>query len=178
MDTIRLQAASIEDGPAIANIHATSWRDAYASVLDEQFLSGPIETDRLHYWNDRLDDPADKQIVVVARDAAQRSVGFVCAIPDFDAKLGTKIDHLHVLPDMRGRGIGERLLREAADQARERARSRSVYLWVYEANTRAIGFYLRLGGQVIGREASRIPAAHGKPVLCVHWPDVSQLTNS
>lgn len=55
------------------------------------------------------------------------------------------------------------------------AASKAMHLWVFEANARAIDFYLRQGGTIAGRDVSRIAAAGRKPVVCVRWPALTQL---
>lgn len=155
---------------AIASIHAESWRDAYASVLDAKFLDGPIEADRLGHWMEMTARPKTGQVLEVAEDQDRRVVGFVCAVPDVDPRLGSRVDNLHVLPAWRGQHIGEQLLRVAARRLNESAQSSSFHLWVFEANENAIRFYLRLGGKIVAKDVSRIPAAGGKPVVCIHWP--------
>lgn len=50
-----------------------------------------------------------------------------------------------------------------------------IHLWVFEANKAGLRFYERLGGKVVERDTSRIPAARGAAVLCLHWPDPHRL---
>lgn len=176
MTGITYRAACAEDAAAIAAIHAASWRDAYASVLDPDFLSGPIEADRTALWTERLESAPPTQLVEAAADPSRGLVGFVCAYRDADDRWGSLIDNLHVMPEMRGRGIGEELLRSAVRQLMGRGARDGVHLWVFEANEAGLRFYGRLGGRVAGRDTSRIPAANGKTVLRVHWPSLEALT--
>lgn len=46
MNSIILRSANEGDAPAIAALHAASWRDAYADILAPDFLNGEIEADR------------------------------------------------------------------------------------------------------------------------------------
>lgn len=165
-----LRPAVAKDAPVIAAIHVASWRDAYAELLDADYLRGPIEEERLGLWIGRLSDPAPGQIVQVAEGEDGVVIGFVCAFCNADAKWGSIIDNLHVVPKLRGHGIGERLFRSAASLVEQESASGGLFLWVFRANTAALRFYQRLGGKVVGEDASRIPAANGKPALPVHWP--------
>ena len=170
MEPISLRPAQLADAAEIANIHVASWRDAYASILDPEFLSGPVEDDRLTIWTSRLQTPPPNQIVQLAESEAGQIVGFICAYCDHDEQWGTLIDNLHVLPSMRGRRIGELLLNSLVEQLGQGVTRGSLYLRVFEANTSALRFYERLGGKVVGRDRSSTPAAGGKTILRVHWP--------
>jgi len=71
---------------------------------------------------------------------------------------------------MRGRLIGERLLRATALSLESSGKGNGLHVWVFEANEAARRFYHRLGGEVVGRDLSGIPAAAGSPILQVYWP--------
>lgn len=171
---IVIRPATAADVPAIAALHAASWRVAYAAILDPDFLAGPVEADRLSVWTERLHSPPPGQTVQIA-EAAERMIGFVCAYADADARWGSLVDNLHVLPAERGRGIGETLLGAAAAALEPRTAIPDLHLWVFDANEPALRFYRRLGGEVVERIASTMLAAGGKPELRVHWPDLRML---
>ena len=104
----------------------------------------------------------------VSGDAA----GFVCLFRDHDPRWGSLVDNLHVRPVLRGRSIGEQLLRAAvaplgADEA--------FHLWVFEANAGGVRFYQRLGGCVAGRAPDDMPAARGAPILRMVWQRAADL---
>lgn len=170
MHHIKLRPAGEGDGPAIAAIHVASWRDAYAAILDPDFLSGPIEAERLDLWVKRLRGPVPGQIVQVAENEEGAAIGFICAFCNVDPLWGSIIDNLHVVPNLRGRGVGDKLLRSIAALMESRGVEGGLFLWVFSSNTAALRFYERLGGRVVGQDVSRIAAANGKPALRVHWP--------
>jgi ribosomal protein S18 acetylase RimI-like enzyme len=85
------------------------------------------------------------------------------------------MDNLHVLPQSRGQGIGEQLFRAVARQLSAGDSGSGLHLWVFEANVTGLRFYKRLGGRIVGRNNSKIPAAGGKTVLRLHWPTVAQI---
>lgn len=171
-EQIIIRPASVADASRIAAIHCESWRDTYADVLDPAFLAGPIEADRRTLWADRFAHPAPNQTVLVAESADQEALGFVCFYRDSDARWGSLIDNLHVLPALRGRNIGEKLIR-AAVAALDPAQA--FHLWVFEANAGAVRFYERLGGQRVERTLDDMPAARGAPVLRIAWPSAASL---
>jgi len=156
-----IRPATETDVAAIAAIHVASWRDAYVDILAAEYLNGPIEADRLAIWSERLREHSPSQLVDIACDPAGNAVGFVCGFRDFEPPWGSLIDNLHVLPGVRSQGLGERLLRGAARRLAATGPDSGLHLWVFEANVAAIRFYKRLGGSVVERDSSEMPAAVG-----------------
>lgn len=64
------------------------------------------------------------------------------------------IDHLHVAPEFRGRGVGFALFRHALESLASEGFSEAV-LWVYEANVIARSFYDRTGWALDGTTADK-----------------------
>lgn len=169
---ITIRPAVAADAATIAAIHCESWRDAYAGLLDPAYLAGPVEADRRAVWADRFSNPSPTQTVLLAETVSGDAVGFVCLFRDHDPRWGSLIDNLHVRPVLRGRSIGEQLLRAAvaplgADEA--------FHLWVFEANAGGVRFYQRLGGCVAGRAPDDMPAARGAPILRMVWQRAADL---
>src|SRR6185369_4532125 len=63
---LRLRDATGDDAPAIAALHAESWRTTYRGALRDDYLDGHIVRERTTVWRGRLDQPAANQRVVVA----------------------------------------------------------------------------------------------------------------
>lgn len=61
-------------------------------------------------------------------------------------------------------------MRAAARSMSVEAKTSGLHLWVFEANEAGLRFYNRLGGEVVERDVSQIPAANRAPVLRVFWP--------
>jgi len=163
-----LRKAAIEDAAVISAIHVASWRDTYASILEQEFLAGPIVDNRLSYWTDRLSEPhADRQ-VLLAIDAPG-PVGFICTLGPPDPSWGACVNNLHVVAEARGSGIGLALLQSAAEWVKVTYPNCGMHLWVFEANTRARRFYQRHGAQPVDRARSLIPSARGASIIRLHW---------
>lgn len=175
MSSIVIREASVDDAESIAQIHCSSWRDAYADVLDPAFLAGPIEQDRRAVWTSRVTCPEPGQAVFVADSPKAGLAAFICLYLDHDSQWGSLIDNLHVLPGLRGHRIGERLLRTASQYISTKGSTPQQYLWVLEANLAGLRFYERLHGQVVERGASEFPALNKASALRVFWPDASIL---
>jgi GNAT superfamily N-acetyltransferase len=65
------------------------------------------------------------------------------------------IDHLWVMPQAMGQGIGRLLFRRCEEEARRNGATRLVV----EADPHAEGFYVRLGARTVGRLASPMDGA-------------------
>lgn len=174
---VTIRPAAATDAPKIAAIHTASWRDAYVNVLDTTYLAGPIEAEHQALWLARLTTPPAGQLVLVAELQSNETAAFLCLYRNHDFQWGDLIDNLHVRPDLRGRRIGEQLMCAAASTLLSKGRASPLHLWVFEANQAGTRFYQRLGGEIVERRASEIPAANGAPVLRVSWPDGSSLLN-
>jgi GNAT superfamily N-acetyltransferase len=160
--------ATAQDASRVARLHIASWRDAYQSVLDPDYLSGPVEEDRLAFWHDRLLTPRKNQRVLLAVDRAA-VLGFVCVINGEDEKWGSLIDNLHTEPSARGNGIGAALLKSAAAWVEQRDPTSGLHLYVFEANIRARQFYERHGARPAGQITSEIPSARRATLVRLYW---------
>jgi ribosomal protein S18 acetylase RimI-like enzyme len=127
------------DAPAIANLHARSWRENYRGAYHDAFLDGDLPGERLRVWRARLDCPANNQVVQVAVDGPNL-VGFVCAYAAHDPQWGSLIDNLHVAHEFKRYGIGLALITRAAAWLATRCPDLGVYLLVLEVNASAVRF--------------------------------------
>jgi GNAT superfamily N-acetyltransferase len=147
-----LRPATPTDAPAIANLHAQSWRFAYRGAYPD----GPVFEDRARVWNERLTSPATNQHVTLAEDNGAL-IGFACSYGDDDAQWGTLVDNLHVHPNRHRQGTGRLLLAEVAAWCSQTYPDRGLYLWVLAQNDRAQRFYKSLGAADQGTKTSTPP---------------------
>jgi ribosomal protein S18 acetylase RimI-like enzyme len=167
--------ADVSDTEAVARLHALSWRSAYQGILDKEFLDKFCETDRLVVWRARLSAAsAERRLVRLAAEGATL-VGFACVSLDEDVRWGARLDHLHVHPESKGRGIGRQLMRQAAAWVADRRPQSSLHLWVYEDNRSARGFYEHLGGTAVERILHHAPDGNDIPAVCYVWQDLAGL---
>jgi ribosomal protein S18 acetylase RimI-like enzyme len=143
-----LRPARAEDAPAIAALHADSWRRHYRGAYSDSYLDGDVETERLAVWTTRLAGggvPAETVVTV----ADETVVGFAHAIVDDDTRWGSLVENLHVSHDRQRDGLGRRLLQAVGTAAAGRSAAPAVYLWVLSQNTRAQRFYAAVGGECV-----------------------------
>lgn len=154
------------DRPAIARIHAQSWRDTYRFILPDSLLDDRIDAIMADRWATQPIGPEDA--VLVAEESGD-IVGFAASW-DGDP---VYIDNLHVVAEARSRGLGRLLLAETARHFLAIGRKRAL-LHVVAVNGRARKFYLALGGQPDGVEDKDL---YGTIVANerIAWEDIDML---
>jgi ribosomal protein S18 acetylase RimI-like enzyme len=149
----RIREATAADLPAIADIHASSWRTAYRGILPDAFLDGDLLQDHKTRWAGIAELLTPRDNLLIATDG-EGTVGFVAgwtsAALGCEDGYGLYINNLHVRPELRGKKYGESLCRALARHAMDNAAADvkvSAYLWVLDGNAPAHRFYHRLGGR-------------------------------
>ncbi|MFI6506331.1 GNAT family N-acetyltransferase [Streptosporangium sp. NPDC050855] len=161
-----------DDAEHIAVLHAESWLTAYAGIMPDDYLNGPLLDERRSVWNARLTAAPEHDhppcLLVAVEDTVL--AGFVYLGLQADGRV--LLDNLHVRPASRGSGIGHRLMRHAFAWAATRHPGRVLYLGVLRGNTSAIAFYRRLGGRPTREFVQRFPAGFDLPAVEYTWdPD-------
>jgi len=175
---IDFRDATFADADDIAALHTLSWRRTYKDIFRRDYLDGLVEEERRGVWRARMAAGSpDGPWVRLALDGTTL-VGFVSLFLDRDERWGSLVDNLHVHPDLKGQGIGRRLLAAAAGRAAAHARSPVLHLWVYEDNRPAHGFYKRCGGTPVETAASQSPDGGEYPEVRYVWTDLAALARS
>src|SRR5450755_1085928 len=152
-----IRAAGLADAVAIAQLHSHSWQTAYRGILSDDFLQGPLPENRRALWHSRLleADRADQIVLVDEQGGAIR--GFACAFLEADPEWGCLLDNLHVVPDLKGQGLGRQLMAAVAAHVWRSSSCGRLHLWAYEQNLAARRFYERLGGTITEHHAELAP---------------------
>lgn len=159
---------------ALARIHSESWRDAYRGIMNDDFLDQRAFEERRDYWHRRLESPAPGQKGYLALQDGE-PVG-LALMAGKSAPLGaTLLDHLHLLPAHRGRGIGTRLVNAVAAEAQARWPSDPLFLWCFEANRPSLAYYDRLGGVRMRLDGLPTPDGNTIPAWMFVWNDLGAL---
>ena len=90
--------------------------------------------------------------------------------------MGALLENLHVTHELKGRGIGTRLMATSARAVLDATPGTGLYLWVLDVNAAAQRFYAARGGREVGREM-RGPFPGGGNALGrrIVWSDPSVL---
>lgn len=142
---VSIRPATVEDAPSIAQVHAASWREAYAGVISAEYLAGLDVDAKTEQWRDVLAHLPRPDAALWVAHGAERVVGFAHLAPsrDEDADRSTmEIHAIYLEPRAWGQGVARELLRTVL--AAVPAES-TVTLWVLAANERARHFYRRNG---------------------------------
>lgn len=163
-----------DDAPAIAALHADSWRRHFRGCFTDAFLDGDPLGDRLPVWTRRLSVPGPRRTIVAEQDG--RLAGFVHFVADSDPRWGAEIDEIHIAYDRQRGGLGRDLLTRAATAI---GAGSPLYLWAFAANQDAQDFYRAMGAEIV--ETTHFDGApagvlQGTPqVLRMAWPDTATL---
>jgi ribosomal protein S18 acetylase RimI-like enzyme len=150
------------DLAAVAAAFLACWRTSYAGFLPRAVIDLYDETGALELWRPTLSGPLMRGVVLVAEGAGQGVVGVIRIGPDPDDPASGHVYSLYVRPDTQGLGVGTKLLAAAGERFR-RDGVRVATLWVFVANTAALGFYARQGWLPDG--GRRVEPEYGEPEL-------------
>lgn len=140
-----MREAKIADADAIGRLHAISWINTYRGLLPDAYLDGNLQEERQEHWQKKLRSLSAREFVYLSEEEDSLQ-GFICVLDEPYQYYEALIDNLHVMPEMKGRGIGSLLLDTAVAELR-RTKRMGFYLWVIEGNIAAENFYRRKGGR-------------------------------
>jgi ribosomal protein S18 acetylase RimI-like enzyme len=173
--SVRYREATERDAADIATLHAESWRHHYRGSYLDSYLDGDVIADRLEVWTSRLAPPRLNQCTLIA-DYGGQVVGFAHTVFDHDPNWGALLDNLHVTSDLKGNGIGTRLLSHTALEFLQCRPAGTLHLWVLDQNVAAQSFYDARGGtRVESKLRGPFPGGGMAVGHRYFWPDPSQL---
>lgn len=159
---LTLRPAGLDDAGAIARLHVTTWRAAYAGVVPDGYLVGMSEIGQMRFWRRLLGRPRAEETVLLAEVAGAggpEAVGFgscgrsrPCGLP-----YGGEVYTLYVTDDWKGRGIGRALIHALFADLVARGHGDAV-IWVLSANP-ARYFYEVLGGSPVAERQETFAGA-------------------
>lgn len=133
--------ATVDDAEALAEVHVSSWRTAYAGIFPDRFLDGLDRAQRSRWWRRFIEGGG--RVHVSESDGV---VGYCHAGDSSDEGWG-EIFSIYVHPDHWGKGHGHDLIEAAESRLADLGHGRAL-LWVLEANDRGRRFYERQGWTV------------------------------
>jgi ribosomal protein S18 acetylase RimI-like enzyme len=152
-----VRAATVDDAPAIADIHVLGWQTTYRGLVPDAILDRLSIERRRVGWHDII----ERQ--VQARDASDDSVtdrtwvveadglvvGFAATGPGRSESApppegAGEIHSIYVAQGSSGRGFGRALFARAVEDLRARG-FEPLVVWVFEANAVARRFYEAAG---------------------------------
>lgn len=152
-----IRPATVEDVPAIGELHTRSRAAAYAGLVPADVLAAMRPAAMVEWWSERWSYERATHRLFVAEDAGAVE-GFIYLGPS-QTRGAAELYAIHVAPERVGTGVGRALMETALAELRKLGRRRAV-LWVLEGNARARHFYERGGWSADGaRRAGSIGPA-------------------
>ena len=143
-----VRTATFDDLPDLAAIHAQAWRETYQGLLPDQFIGQMTSPERLAtLWKSFL-AREDARVAIIP------GAGFAMIGPQQDENLASsgypsELWSLYLLRHKQGRGLGRELVLHLKPLEAFTAS-------VLEGNARAIAFYQKCGGKIIGKKSEPI----------------------
>jgi len=158
-----------------ADLHIASWNIAYRGILSDAWLDEEMPENRRAHWQAALASDQIRHILLAHLDGAP--AGFLCLTPGVEPEWGGYIDNLHIRPDIKGKGIGRRLMAECAKDWLAQGETQPLHLGVFANNAPARAFYERMGGKKVAEWDEDF---YGNPAQAVRyqWQDVHALSLS
>ena len=124
-------------------VHWQTWREAYDDLLPTEFQE-TMTLERCRFFSQKYPENT-----LIAIDGV-KVVGFISYgnFRDETIQAG-EIIALYVLKDYYGKGIAQKLMKEALTTLEQFS---EIFLWVLKENKRAIAFYQKMGFTVDGQE--------------------------
>jgi RimJ/RimL family protein N-acetyltransferase len=143
-----------QDAPAVARVHVASWRQAYRSLLPQEYLDSLSVEARTTTWAKAFSQLPDQTSTTLVGELDGQIVGFACVGPnrDDDPEMASaELWGLYLDPAHWGAGHGHTLHTSALDVARASGATAAT-LWVLTTNQRGRHFYERHGWVSDGTE--------------------------
>lgn len=146
MNIITIRQAFKSDSDQIAQLHALSWKETYRNILPDNYLDNNLEDERKKYWSAKMTSLTPNDFVLLALSVSGEVIGFIAVLDKPEKEFESFIDNLHVRTDLKGLGVGKKLMKAAAQKISTTGKN-SAYLWVLRGNEKAEGFYKAIGGR-------------------------------
>jgi len=146
--TAETRRAKVDDAPAISEVHAVSWRQAYAGVVPYGALSRMIARRGIDWWETAIKRSTIILVIEVGEDIA----GYATLGPNRVSTLPFEgeVYEIYLKPEYQGIGLGTKLF---ADARRELTRRgfKGVVVWSLSDNDPALDFYHNAGGRPVAQ---------------------------
>lgn len=140
---IDIRTAEPHDAAAIANVHHSAWRGAYAGIIPHTALNSMLSRRGKDWWANAIRRAASVIVVEIGGEIA----GYATLGRNRARELRQQgeIYELYLRPEYQGVGLGSRLF--AAARARLASHGlKGLVVWALEENTGALNFYSGAGG--------------------------------
>jgi ribosomal protein S18 acetylase RimI-like enzyme len=165
------------DHPSLGAIQLASWRTMFpeSGIDASDYLAQFTLEEQSQDWYELLSEGSD---IVYVAEVSGEIVGYGLGRISEDQQEG-EIVSLHILPDHRGKGIGQKLIGTLANDFKQQGVT-SIVLWVLKGN-RARRLYERLGGALFAEQqqmTGKNDVALEITEVAYRWTDINGLCMS
>jgi len=146
--TIRIRVAEPADAAEVAGVHDAAWMEAYRGIIPGPHLDRMVRRRGPAWWANAI--RRSSRIAVL--DVGDKIAGYASYGRNRAASLPYRgeIFELYLAPEYQGLGFGRRLFNAAQRELAQNGFT-SFVVWSLADNERAIAFYGKLGGLLVGR---------------------------
>ena len=163
--TIRI--ATVDDAALLAELGARTFREAFAPFLPPSDLESYVTA----MYNpalqtEELANPLRK-FLIVEHDGAAAGYALLLAHelnPAAPCENPVELERLYLLQSSVGRGLGSLLMRACIEESR-RGGHTSMWLQVWEGNTRAMTFYRKMGFGSVGEKEKMVGTQTSRDII-------------
>jgi ribosomal protein S18 acetylase RimI-like enzyme len=142
--SIDIRRAEPDDADAIADVHHSAWRGAYAGIIPHRALNAMIGRRGRDWWSRAIRKASSILVAEIGGEIAGYAT--LGRNRSRDLKQQGEIYELYIRPEYQGVGLGTRLF-AAARQSLEDHGLHGLVVWALEENSNAIAFYEGAGGR-------------------------------
>ena len=151
MNNIKIRNVTENDLESVVDINIRGWKLAYKGIIDDGFLNNLNREDKLEK---RKQDYKEGGFIVATVD--EKVVGFCRYADEYDfssefSDVDCEIKALYVDMDLKNQGIGKALFNYVFKEFKNKNK-KNMIIWCLEDNKKAIGFYKRMGGEIIAKK--------------------------
>ena len=150
----KVRSATPDEAEKLASLHVTTWQQAYAELLPNEYLLSLTPAQRLPMWQQLLNSP--ERVAIFVADHEGNPIGFSCGGISNDEDAGSSTGEMwsiYLLREFWSKGIGSDLHDVLLEELKRRGFDEAT-LWVMESNERTRRWYERQGWTTDGSQKS------------------------
>jgi ribosomal protein S18 acetylase RimI-like enzyme len=146
--TIRIRVAETGDAEGVAAVHDVAWMEAYRGIIPGAHLDRMVQRRGTAWWANAI----AKGSRIVVLDFNDTIAGYASYGRNRAGSLPYRgeIFELYLKPEYQGLGFGNRLFSSVQRELANHGLT-SLVVWSLADNDRAVRFYEKLGGLLVGR---------------------------
>lgn len=170
-NVFRIRFATVEDAAEIATVHVDTWKEAYKTIIPQDYLDNLSYKKRTELWKSNLSDT--NNYIIVVETVEKEIVGFavVHEIKNDSMKPAGKLSSIYILDRFHGQGLGRKLLFEIFDYCRKNGFEYILVDVLSENDARF--FYEKFGAKLVDEMQIEIAGVPLKEAV-YRWDNIEQ----